>query len=546
MYIVEEKADGISISLNYDKTGKLISAVTRGDGIEGEDILSNVLKMKNVITQLPENTKINHLRGEVLIFQKDFEHINYLLTLENEKELKNPRNAAFGISKRLDGKFSEYCTILYYESDGDFNSEFERMNYIKDILNLKTVWYKFVNNEIEANIEYENYINVKRPLIHYDIDGLVIKVNSTEKQQELGFDASKNPIFGIAWKFPPMLVMTNIIGVEWSMGNGNRITPVSILQPVKCGGITITGPTIHNIDIFKKLDLHYNDLLEVSRRNDVLPQIERNLTKVHDDNFKFPIPTHCPLCNSKTEISDKYLICPNLECKGKDLGNLKRWITALNIMDIGEKTIELLYENNFIKCPSDFYKLNVEDISELERMGEKSAEKIISNLMNKICINLSTFIEGLNIPQFSKSRAELLIKNGYNSVEKMLNCKKEELIKIKGIEEATANFIVNGLNNKTQTIKNLLSFITILEIKENTGNLKDLSFCVTGKLNTIDRNTFVDLVKENGGVYKSGISKGLTYLVTNDTESGSTKNQKAKKCGTIIINEEQFLKMIEG
>lgn len=541
MFIMQEKADGISISLNYDNEGKLISAVTRGDGEVGENIFSNVIKMKNVLKQLPKDCKIRNLRGEILIFSEDFEKINYLLKLGKKKELKNPRNAATGISKRFDGQFSEYCTILYYESDGEFETEEERMMYFRR-LGLKTIWWKLVKDEKEAEIEYNRYNETHRALTPYDIDGLVCKINLIEKQNELGYDASNNPIFSIAWKFPPLSVKTKILGIEANLGESDRITPVAILTPIKCGGVTISRASLHNVDIFSSLDLHYNDIVEVSRRNDVIPFLERNLTTNHGDNEKIKLPEFCPVCNTKTEISGAYLICPNPNCKGKELGNLNRWISALNIMDISEKTIELFYENGLIKEPADFYRINVEEIQELERMGEVSAQKIINNLMNNLSLTLATFIEGLNIPQFSRSRAELLIQNGIDSLEKMMNVKNEELVKIKGIEEKTASFIINGLKDKKEIIKNLLSYVTIQEIKN--GTLKNKTFCVTGKLNKMDRDEFVQKVINNCGFYKSSIVKGLDYLVTNDTESGSGKNKKAKENGVKIINEEEFLKMI--
>lgn len=538
-FIVMEKLDGISIELCYED-GKLKDAITRGDGKIGESILSNVIKMKNVKKELPK--EVTNLRGEILILRDDFEQINYLLTLEKEKELKNPRNAATGISKRYDGQFAEYCTILYYDINGEFETEWDKLEFIKS-LGLDTVFFKYyLKDNIED--EYNNYVNNKRAKIDHDIDGLVVKINSIQKQEELGYNASENPNFSIAWKFPAMKVKTKIFDVIWQLGDGGegRITPVAILEPVKCGGVTITRATLNNVEIFNSFDLHYNDLLLISRANDVIPKILENLTKDHENNLKISHIEYCPVCREKTEISGKFLICPNLNCKGKEIGNLNRWINALNIMDISEKTINLLYNNGLIKEPADFYKLNVEDISCLERMGEKSAEKIVNNLVNNIVLDLSTFISGLNIPNFSKSRAELLIENGIDDLEKMLKATKEDLVKIKGIESKTADFIINGLLNKRKTIFNLLTYITI---KERTiGKLNGLSFCVTGALNTMDRKEFIAKVTQNGGSYKSSIVKGLTYLVTNDTESGSSKNKKAKENGVKIINEQEFLTLI--
>jgi len=542
-YIEMEKLDGISIDLVYE-SGILVDAITRGDGMIGESILSNVKKMKNVKHEI-NSKEIQNLRGEILIFQKDFEDINKILTQSKKNILENPRNATTGISKRYDGKFSEYCTILYYDCDKEFETIEDKMNFIES-LNLKTCWWEKVTKE-QIIKNYNFYNNEKRIKIPYDIDGLVISCNSQNLIDEFGYNSNNLPNFSIAWKFPPMKVKTKIINVEWQLGNGGegRLTPVANLETVKCGGVNISHATLHNLEIFKSLNLQKKDIVEISRRNDVIPYIEKNLTNYNDSNLKFKEPDYCPVCNYKTEIQGKFLICPNINCKGKEIGNLNRWINALNIMDISNKTIELFYNNNLIKKPSDFYSLKINDILNLERMGIKSAKKIIKNIQDKIDIDLSTFVEGLNIPHFSKSRAELLIKNNFNTLEKILNITKKDLLSIKGIEEKISEKIILGLQSKKEIIFELLHYINIKEINLCT-KLSGLSFCVTGSLETMDRKEFKSKVIQNSGEYKSSITKTLSYLVTNDTESGTGKNKKAKENNVKIINEQEFISMIEN
>jgi DNA ligase (NAD+) len=344
---------------------------------------------------------------------------------------------------------------------------------------------------------------------------------------------------------------TTIEGVEFSMGKNRRISPVALLAPVNLGGVTIKRASLHNFDIFKSFNLGKGDIVLISRRNDVIPGIEK---VIKHNGKKFEIPTKCPICNSVLELGDKFLICPNDECQGLYIGNLYKWITNLEIMDIGERIIELLYNNNKIKEPADFYKLKVTDFMNIEGMGQKSGQKIIDHLQEKTNITLSDFIGGLNMNNFSNSIAENLMNNGIDTLEKMQKATINDLIKIKGIETKTAEKIITGLKTKEKVINNLLKYITI-KVKEKVMSkskvLSGKSFVFTGGVKRIDdngdrwtRDMLSDLVIENGGEVQSSVNKNTTYLVQADPSSQSTKTKKAISLGVTILGEDNFFDMM--
>jgi DNA ligase (NAD+) len=269
----------------------------------------------------------------------------------------------------------------------------------------------------------------------------------------------------------------------------------------------------------------------------------------------FEIPTNCPICNTILEVEGKFLICPNDNCKGLQIGNLYKWITTLEIKDCGERSVELLHEAGKINEPADFYKLKVSDFMNLEGMGERSGQKILDHLHEKKEITLPEFIGGLNMANFSNSTAETLMEAGFDTIEKMQNATVNEMIKIKGIEDKTARKIEMGLLAKKDIIKNLLQYITIKEVEKvsiDSNKFENQSFCFTGSINktTPDgirytREMMEELVIKNSGIISS-VKKGLTFLVQADPSSISSKSQKAKELGITILSEVDFFKMVEN
>lgn len=560
-YITSEKLDGISSALEYEN-GLLVKAITRGDGIIGEDITVNVRKMKNVKLKLRENFT-GALRGEIILKQEDFDEINRICKTRYEDPFKNLRNGASGIAKNRHGKYCEYLTIVYYDCTGEFDTKFHKFDYIENCLGLQTCFVDFkqtINQCFALSQEYENEL---RADLDYEIDGLVIEIDNIQEYNELGL-LNKRPKGAIALKFSSIKKPTPIANVVWQLGTQGQITPVAELEPVNMGGVTVRRASLHNLENFRKLGLRYGDVVTVSRRNDVIPYVEGLANPdLRSDGDIIPVLETCPSCFEKTEEeynpkTDKYtfLICPNVECPGKALGDLKKWIVKIGVkgQGVGNSTIEKLFDVGLLETPADFYRLQKNDISRLEGFGVRSAEKLLNALHGKMELTLPEFIGGLNIKNFSSSMAEVLMENGYETLDQFINLTFTDLIKMNKIEGITANAFIDGLSTKLELIENLLSVGIRIVTPEPEPNIEvssdavfaGESFCFTGKVERLDENEkrytrkmLEALVLKNGGAIGK-VKKGLTYLVQADPSSTSKKTQNAEKFGIQILGEAEF------
>lgn len=548
--VTSEKLDGMSLSMNYEK-GKLISAVTRGDGLIGEDITRNVIKMQNVKQNL-SFPYTGSLRGEVIFKAKDFETMNNLREKAGEKQLKNPRNGASGTAKEESGKYSKYLTVLYYNATGDFKTKQEIYDFLEST-GLETCPHYFGNCVLTKEL-YKSYEESKRAKLEYDIDGLIVECDDIGTMKKLGI-LNENLRGQIAFKFTSMKAKTKILDISWHGGRSGKWTPVAILEAVHIGGVTVQKASLANIANFERLALCKDDNVLISRRNDVIPYVEEVIKR--NGNKKFEIPTNCPICNSILENDGTFLTCVNQDCDGNILGNIQKWVKNLDLKGIAKATLETIYDADLIEEPADLYKLTVKDVLGLEGFAQKSAEKVIEILNNKKEITLAEFVAGLNIANFSNSTVELLENNGYDTVEKIQNVKINELIGIHGIGEETAKAIVEGMTKKKTVIKNLLNVGITIKSKERKASMKNgklagKTFMFTGKINRINpetdknftREDMERFVEENGGSNSPSLNKETNFLVQADPTSTSSKSVKAKKYGTEIISEESFFQMI--
>jgi len=542
-YVIMDKMDGGSIDLVYEDS-KLVTCTTRGNGIAGENIFQNVVKMKNVKSSIPGFT--GELKGEIVILREDFE------TLSLSNDCKNPRNTAVGTSKRLDGKYSDLLSVVFYDihdQNHDFETEEEKLLTMEKY-GIKLCFWKKVS-VIEAIEVYDTYNNEIRATLNYDIDGLITRSNSIENQEKHGM-LGENPKAKIAWKFPPIKKVAKLLGVEWNIGNSRTITPIALLEPTPMGGVTVSRCSLYNVSSFQEMNFTKNCDVLLTRANDVIPKILQSLTETND---KFEIPSKCPCCGGEATIEGKFLKCTNDACAGLGTGNLKRWTEVLNIDDVGTKLILNLYNSNLVREPADFYKLTQEQLMNLDRMGERSATKILKNINAKKVLTIPEFIAGLNMSNFSESTAKSLVEAGFDSIEKIFDAKQSELVNVKGIEVTTANKIINGMKSKVNIIKNLfdvgISIKKIEKFQASTNKLAGMSFCFTGAIQKIGANgkrlareDMHKLVLENGGSVSDSVKKGLTYLVMADPSSTSTKAVKARELGTQVLSETDFFKMI--
>ena len=555
-FIVESKIDGISMDLEY-QNGYLVKAITRGDGKTGENILRNVVKMKNVKRRISNFN--GSIRGEIVLCKDDFVILNRKMKDNNEKEFVNERNAASGIAKKFNGDNAEFLTIFYYDVTGDWKTEEDKMKWIES-QGLKTsYWKKCTQDEcIQIYNDFENKLRSEMP---YIIDGLVIKIDDMKIQEKLGYSVgSGNPNSQVAWKFGAETAKTKVINVEWQLGNSSRITPVLIMEPVKLCGVTIQRASVHNLGMFNDFNFHVGDVVLIERCNDVIPGVIENLSN-HTGarrGDKLEVPKNCPVCGEKASVGGIFLECKNESCSGNEVGNLAKWVKKLDLKGIATATLERLYEAGLVKTPSDLYRLKPNMICELEGFGSSSANKIVETLNSKKELSFGEFIGGLNISNFSDKTAELLEKNGLDTVQKIMQKKDDELASIHGIGMVTAKAIREGLSKKINVINQLNAVgITIMKkekiMKKSSGSkLSGKSFVFTGAIERIDpetskhytRDKLQEFVVMNGGINSSSLSKETTYLVQADPSSQSTKTQKAQKFGTSIISEIEFFKMI--
>jgi DNA ligase (NAD+) len=557
IYTVGHKFDGINMDLQYI-SDTLIKAITRGDGIEGEDVYRNVFKIPSIPYKINHKCSKNtictiDIGGEIYLTYDNFNKINEIKKNRGDKKLfSNPRNAASGIIKSFDGEFCKYLSFTAYKLNGLPGIIFEKeaIEFLTEI-GFETIGSFIGWGEKNIIIEiYNKYCKELRSQLDYDIDGLVIKINDLRVQRELG-TLNGNPKGQVAWKFGPIQKPTKVKSIEWSAGRNGRITPVAILESVNLGGVNVTRTSLHNLDIFKSLNLAKNDVVIVSRRNDVIPYIEG--VQSRSGNKPFELPKNCPVCNSELDIVGEFLICSNSACKSLDIGTIMKWIEATNIMNIGEATVEKFYEMDVIKTPVDLYTVSV-DILALT-IGSTMAIKIKKNIEDHKVLKLTKFIDGLNINNFGEGLTEKLENAGYKTIDYIINITIDELLKIDGIKEKTAERIYNGLINKAKLITELRKHVTILTKEDKMNILSKISgksFCFTGGLVKLDNNgkpitrkVAWDMVINHGGTICKSVTKGLDYLVQADPNSTSVKTTNAIKNGTTILGEEDFWKMIE-
>lgn len=529
---VQEKLDGISLSLNYEN-GSLSSAITRGAGLIGEDILRNAVKFKGVVQQLPEPQTVS-VRGEVLMFKQDW--------ADHAAEMSNPRNAASGIARRIDGGGQEHLSFVAYDATAEFKSESDKLSAL---VNMGfQVPDSVVCSISQVKELYDQYQNGRRNSLPYEIDGLVIKINNIAQQQALGHhsnDPTKNPLGQVALKFAHEMRESTVVDITWEVGLTGRITPLVWVEPVLIAGAKISKASLYNIRNVENLGVRVGSRVLMSRRNDVIPRLEKVL-----DNENAPtatvVPTNCPQCGAVAERDGEYLVCKSDDCR--ITGNIEKWVNLLEMDGVGPKVIESLVAAGLVKSPADLYKLTIKDALTLDRMADRSAEILIGAIQDRKSAPLNVFLAGLNIPSCGRRVFKNIIKAGFDSLDKILALDTSTIAKIDGMGDITGHNVVMGLDKRAWVIEDLLAAGFVI-VEETIGNkpLSGRSFCFTGKMER-PRGELEKMAQDQGAEIKS-VSKDLTYLVIADPNSSSSKAIKARKYNVNVISEVDFLKMVE-
>lgn len=545
-YLVEYKLDGASLELQFSH-GKLIHAVTRGDGSIGDDITPNAKKMNGVPAFLYDSNGnlidyTGGVRGEVIMTHE--------VHRTKFSDKANCRNAANGLMKRKDGEGSENLVLITYdafatEGEQPFSDEEEKVSWLS-ACGFNTVPLKICRSANEV-IDYRAHVMEIRKSLDYDIDGLVIKERVINHA-----DASRaRPDRQIAFKFSLEEAVSVLRQVEWSR-NGGTYTPVAVFDEVDLNGTVVKRASLANPDTMRELGVKIGCKVVVVKRGEIIPKIEKAFHEDCETESDVAVPEKCECCGTPLLDEGSRLFCPNKECPKRMLHQLLKWVQVVDIRDLGETLVSGLFKSGKVSCISDLYKLTVSDLTpfflneESIASDKKSlgAEKVYASIQNHRSMSLSAFIAGFDIEGIGETTVEKLVSSGYNNLESLLSMTEEQASAVYGFADIMAKIAVEGLAENAEEMRSLAKETITITTTEG-GKLSGKSFCFTGELKTMKRSDAEMLVKKLGGMAKSSVTKDLSYLVTNDVSSGSSKNQKAAKFGIPVIDEEAFLKMIE-
>jgi DNA ligase (NAD+) len=525
-FIWADKLDGLSISLEY-QDGKFVRGVTRGDGEVGEDITANVNKMK-----FPKEISILGevlVRGEMVIPLVDWN--------THFKGDKNPRNSVSGTSRRIDGCLTQHVQIYAFSLITDkitFNTLSESFELLSGY-GFKTPRYGVVSTLQELSEEL-TLTNKIRPTLSYEIDGIVISENSIKSFKAEG-EVDGRPRAARAFKFEAAQAISILREVEWQTGRTGVITPVAILDPVIISGVTISRATLCNVDEISRLGIGIGSKLIVKRANDVIPKIVSTVTS--GEKIKFP--TNCPSCGSVTIIDEVRVTCTEKQnCPAQNKQIFIHYLDYLSIKGMGEKLVEKLMDAGKLKDLSDLYRLKIEDISELERMGEKVAKKVINEIEVKSKdISVPKFIGALGMPGFSTKTAEKIFSQ-YSSLDSMMKISREDLVEIDQVGDLVATAVIAGFERNLAVITKLRNYVTLTFKEKRIGQLTGMIFCFTG----FRDQELSDLAQSHGAEESDSLTKKTTHLVAKDLESGSSKLEKARKAGVNVVGINEFKELL--
>ena len=556
-YVCELKFDGASISLTY-VNGKLQQALTRGDGTKGDDVTENV----KTIRGLPLNLKGNYpkefeIRGEILITKKDFKKLNEQKIEKKEKPFSNPRNTASGSLKMHDTKEvrNRFLDCFLYHMLGENLPTKEHFSNLEKVKSwgLKVSDTTELKPDIIGVINYVNYWDTARYDLPFEIDGIVIKVNNTDLQEELGF-TSKFPRWAISYKFKAEQVSTKLNQITYQVGRTGAITPVANLEPVLLAGTTVKRASLHNADQIAKLDIREGDIVFVEKGGEIIPKVVGVELKKRD-LFSQPTNfiTHCPEC--KTELfrreGDVKHYCLNSEnCNPQIVGKFDHFIgrKAMDIDGLGVETIELLVKENLISNISDLYLLKKEHLLPLERMAEKSSDNLINGIESSKKIPFERLLFALGIRFVGETVAKKLA-NHYTTIDNLMESNFENLLEVEEIGDKIAESVVSYFSqekNKVliEKLKNHnLSFVAEEKKKNISDKLEGMAIVVSGVFTQYSRNELKQLIEKHGGKNVSSISKKTTFVLAGEN-MGPSKKEKAESFGVPLVSEEEFINKI--
>ena len=555
-YVVEFKIDGLSVGLNYNN-GIFESGATRGNGIVGENITKNLMTIKNIPLNIDEKGELT-VRGEVYISKRDFEEINKIQEEQDQPLYANPRNLAAGSLRQLDSKLTAkrpldiFIFNLEDINSKQFKTHSESLEYLKQLGFHVSPEFK-VFKTMDEIIEYIKYWTEHREDLGFGIDGMVIKVNNLAQREQMGYTA-KSPRWAIAYKFPAERKETKLLDIVVEVGRTGTITPTAVLEPIRLAGTTVSRATLHNEDYINEKDIKINDTVLVQKAGDIIPQVVEVIKeKRTGEEIEFKMPEECPVCGEPTVRleGEAAVKCINISCPAQIRRGIIHFASreAMDIDGLGESIITLLLKQDLIKDISDLYYLKKEQISVLERMGDKSATNLI-NAINKSKENdLWRFINGLGIKLIGTKAAKILASE-FKDLDKLMNATEQELINLEEFGQTMTDSVVEFFKEE----KNISVIEKLKEAGVNTKLIESddedipkifekMKIVLTGTLPTLKRNDAKEMIEKRGGKATSSVSKSTSFVLAGE-EAGS-KLTKANDLGIKVIDEEKFLQLIE-
>lgn len=560
IYICELKYDGVAIGIRY-VNGKLTQALTRGDGTQGEDITTNVRTIKTIPLKLNGNFPDDfEIRGEIFFPLENFRKVNEERINNNEVPFANPRNSASGTLKSQDSAvvaergldcylYGVYGTSLNFNQHSEAVKTagtwgFKIPSFEKNMIR--------ICSSVDEIMDYINYWEINRNNLPFEIDGVVIKIDDYNLQQELGFTA-KSPRWAIAYKYKAETVETVLNEVTYQVGRTGAITPVANLQPVQLAGTTVKRASLHNADQIEKLDLHLGDFVYVEKGGEIIPKIVGvNIQKRGTNTAPIKFIAHCPECGSllvrKDGEAQHYCLNDN-ECPPQIKGKIEHFIArkAMNIEGLGPETIDALFNSKLIQNYADLFNLEFDQVVNLERMADKSASNLINGIKASVNVPFERVLFALGIRHVGETVAKKLAKH-FKNIDALAQASFDELIAVDEIGEKIAisiqQFFLN--ENNQQIIQKLKSFglkFSIAETAQTSNILQNQTFVISGVFNKVSREDLAKLIEENGGKNTGSVSAKTNFLVAGE-KMGPSKLEKATKLGVQIISEDDFLKMI--
>lgn len=556
-YFIEEKIDGVSITLTYEN-GNLVLGATRGDGRRGDDITENIKTIQSIPLRLSsENPKIKipkllEVRGEAILRSKSFEAINLEKEKNGEELFANPRNACAGTLKMLDSKITAARRLdalihglAYLEGGAEPNTQQEALDYLR-ALGLNTVHHAARCNDMESVWKFVETFAKEKDSLDYDVDGLVIKVNRFDYQRALK-STNKSPRWAIAYKYPAERVETVLEDIKVQVGRTGVLTPVANLKPVQLSGSTVSRASLHNADEIQRLDVRIGDWVRVEKSGEIIPKVIEVVKEKRKAGLKkYEFPKKCPVCGGKAQkVGDEVAVrCMNLACPAQLKGRVRHYAqrSAMDIEGLGAVWIDTFVDKGFIKNLADIYSMNFDTVMNLERMGRKSTENLFKGIEESKKRPLERLIFGLGIPGVGERGAYLLAQK-FRNLENVMKVSKEELEAIREIGPVTVQAITEFFKEKgardiiTKLKKAGVKFDKVEAVK-TADFFSGKTFVVTGTLVRYERGAAEALIRGLGGHPSGSVSRKTDYLITGETPG--SKIEKAKQLGIKILTEEEF------